>query len=901
MSSRSPTAAPPMLPGVDDNCSRRRARASSSRWSISSRRPPSTSIRSPTTRSPTSRSSSAAGAATCSTTRCWRACRSCGSSRTPRDGEDDGDAGDVGTRRRRVERGRRERRARRRVHVRRDRDDRQGRVPSPRPPPRGTRPRAGRPASGPTGEVGTRGLRVGVIGASTIGRLVIERLRDARRRRRGRRSVPRRRRRGVRSASTRMELDDLFALGRHRHRARTRAAVDPSPRERRAPGAHARRCVARQHRTGSLVDTDALDARVRRRTALRVRRHARSRAAAGRLAALRPSERRAHAAHRRLARQRDRTHGRPRGGRGPPLPRRRAARPRGARRGPRSGSRDERRRPTRGRTRWRATRSRTKDDVRRAVVDLVEPVVAHLSPGGARARLGSFGAHFAPRVAELEGYARPLWGIVPLVAGGGTFDHWDRWVAGLANGTDPEQRRVLGAVRRRRSTSAWSRWPRSGSRSAFTPEHLWDPLTGRQRDHVVEWLRGIERGEPAQNNWQFFRLLVQMGLERVGVADRPRGAGAIDRAARLLRHRRRLVHRRRGRQHRLLRAVRVPHLRARPRRVRVSATATPPRATSNARARSRPTSSTGSRPTAARSRSVAASPTASRRAASGVRSRWPTSTPSTGRRCAASRCVTSAGGATRPISDRDGVLSVGYGYDNRRMSESYNSAGSPYWCMKAFTMLAAPDDHPFWTVAEAAPPPPATVTLPHAGHGDRTRRRPGGRADRAAAGVVVRRAGRGQVPASSRTRAASASAATSRSTDSAATDSMLAVTDPATGIRRVRDGVRAQRGRRRRRAHPLVTAAGRARSTPRSRAARPGTCASTASPPTATLVLSRDRLRARRGSPKGSTHRARRSRCAGVPARRRRGAARRSSTLRRGRRPRRGDAAIRRAAARTPT
>ena len=51
----------------------------------------------------------------------------------------------------------------------------------------------------------------------------------------------------------------------------------------------------------------------------------------------------------------------------------------------------------------------------------------------------------------------------------------------------------------------------------------------------------------------------------------------------------------------------------------------------------------------------------------------------------------------RPISDRDGVLSVGYGYDNRRMSESYNSAGSPYWCMKAFTMLAAPDDHPFWT------------------------------------------------------------------------------------------------------------------------------------------------------------------------------------------------------------
>jgi phosphoglycerate dehydrogenase-like enzyme len=38
---------------------------------------------------------------------------------------------------------------------------------------RGTEPVAGR---GPAGDVGTRGLRIGVIGASTIGRLVIERL-----------------------------------------------------------------------------------------------------------------------------------------------------------------------------------------------------------------------------------------------------------------------------------------------------------------------------------------------------------------------------------------------------------------------------------------------------------------------------------------------------------------------------------------------------------------------------------------------------------------------------------------------------------------------------------------------------------------------------------------------------
>ena len=67
----------------------------------------------------------------------------------------------------------------------------------------------------------------------------------------------------------------------------------------------------------------------------------------------------------------------------------------------------------------------------------------------------------------------------------------------------------------------------------------------------------------------WLRPLVQMGLRARGRGDRPRGSGTFGRVARLVRHRPRLVHRRGGRQHRLLRPVRVPHLRARPRRIRV--------------------------------------------------------------------------------------------------------------------------------------------------------------------------------------------------------------------------------------------------------------------------------------------------------------------------------------------
>lgn len=52
----------------------------------------------------------------------------------------------------------------------------------------------------------------------------------------------------------------------------------------------------------------------------------------------------------------------------------------------------------------------------------------------------------------------------------------------------------------------------------------------------------------------------------------------------------------------------------------------------------------------------------------------------------------------------DGTVTIGYKYDNLFMSENYNAPGSPYWCMKAFTCLAAPASHPFWTSEELAFP-----------------------------------------------------------------------------------------------------------------------------------------------------------------------------------------------------
>ena len=64
--------------------------------------------------------------------------------------------------------------------------------------------------------------------------------------------------------------------------------------------------------------------------------------------------------------------------------------------------------------------------------------------------------------------------------------------------------------------------------------------------------------------------------------------------------------------------------------------------------------------------------------------------------------------ARHPIVDRSGVLTVGYGYANLFMSENYNSAGSPYWALKAFLPLALPKIHPFWTLKRRPPTPAAS-------------------------------------------------------------------------------------------------------------------------------------------------------------------------------------------------
>ena len=536
-------------------------------------------------------------------------------------------------------------------------------------------------------------------------------------------------------------------------------------------------------------------------------------------------------------------------------------------------------RTTRAPTRWRGTRSRPRTTCGVRSSTSSSRSSPYLSPGGARARLGSFGSTFATRVAELEGYARPLWGIVPLVAGGGTFAHWDRWVAGLAHGTDPDHEEYWGPC----GAEIDQRMVEMAAIGFALGVHARAPVgsahraPARPRDRVVARHRAR-----------------RAGAEQLAVLPPPRADGV-----RARRRRRSTATRRRGRSRcstpsrssdgwytdgaggnvdyyvpfafhtygLVLAASGLGDRDAAARYVERAATFAP-----EFRHWFAPDGARGSR-------SAAASRTAWRRAASGVRSRWPTSTRSTGRR-ARPRA------APPPVVERT--------TDQRPRRRAVGRL-----------RLRQPPDERVVQLGRLA-------VLVHEGvHDARGARRPSvldGRGSRARparrrsrcrhAGMVVGRdegqvvalmapaagAGRSSSRAtpstrSSRTRAASASAATSRSTASA----------------RHRLHARGHRSRHRhpRRARPrllsevgdgvalvaVVAAARACASTPRSCGGAPWHVrVHRDRRPTATRAVG-DRLRAPVGTRRVRTHRPDDADAGSVRARRRLGVGRRSSTV----------------------
>jgi hypothetical protein len=356
---------------------------------------------------------------------------------------------------------------------------------------------------------------------------------------------------------------------------------------------------------------------------------------------------------------------------------------------------------------------KTRSDVEKALHDLFNPLLPFFSKGGARVRLSGAAAHFDRIAADVEGFARPLWGIAPLAAGGGRFDHWSLYREGLANGMDPEHPECWGEVSS--TDQRMVEMAAIGFTLKMVPHLVWEPLSERAKSNIAAYLKHIRRFEFANNNWKFFRIFVDMGLEVVGVDfDRSLteqyleeldgfylGEGwyrdgdvrRIDHYIPFAMHFYGLIY---------ARLAKGNEARAARYRERAEAFARDIRhwydedggALAFGRSLTYRFACAGIWGAYAFA-DLEALPWGEIKGHYMRHLRW---------------------WARHPIADRDGVLSIGYGYPNLLMSENYNSAGSPYWALKAFLPLALPESHPFWQAEETpAAMPEKPVPLKHPG------------------------------------------------------------------------------------------------------------------------------------------------------------------------------------------
>ncbi len=155
---------------------------------------------------------------------------------------------------------------------------------------------------------------------------------------------------------------------------------------------------------------------------------------------------------------------------------------------------------------------RTRQDLRELAVSLCTPLESHRSAGGARIRLNGPHARYTDTCQEMEGYSRVLWGLAPLLAGGGSYAFTDRLRLGLINGCTPDHPEYWGVA-----SDKDQRLVEYGP-IAFAmlihPETFWTPLSAVERTHVARFLALINDRELPDNNWRFFRVLVNLALAR---------------------------------------------------------------------------------------------------------------------------------------------------------------------------------------------------------------------------------------------------------------------------------------------------------------------------------------------------------------------------------------------------
>ena len=348
----------------------------------------------------------------------------------------------------------------------------------------------------------------------------------------------------------------------------------------------------------------------------------------------------------------------------------------------------------------------TRKDFEALMHKILQPLLPLYSPGGALLQLGDTGVTYPRRTIGMEGFSRPLWALAPYWLGGGQPGPFaEVYRRGLAAGADPDGPEYWGSPGD--YDQLFVEMAAIACAILEVPAVVWEPLAENEKQNLARWLNTINTHELPHCNWLFFRVLVDLALDSVGMpCDLPQmerdldeidswyvGDGWYTDGTPSIKPQRDYyipwALQYYGVLYSVFAAKRAPARAERFRR----------RALEFGRQFAFWFDENGAALPYGRSLGYRFG------------------------QCAFYSACVFAGleplplpvmkgiivrnlqwWMAQPIFDRDGVLTIGYTYPQLYMSERYNAPGSPYWGMKSFVVLALPADHPFWS-AEAAPLP----------------------------------------------------------------------------------------------------------------------------------------------------------------------------------------------------
>ena len=359
------------------------------------------------------------------------------------------------------------------------------------------------------------------------------------------------------------------------------------------------------------------------------------------------------------------------------------------------------------------TRLHSKEDFQELMFAILNPLKPYYSENKARLQLGVTMAHYDINATWMEAFSRPLWALVPYWAGGGRetekgdgtgqFDSFaEIYRKGLCAGTDEKNPEYWGEC-----GSFDQRFVEMAAISygiMFAPEVVWDPLSEQEKDNLCKYLNKINEHPLPVCNWILFAVLVNIAMKKVGRPYSPKmleeylngletfylgdgwyqdgDSGQKDYYISFAIHFYCLIYAKVMEQEDGARASLYKE-----------------RAMTFAKQFIYWFDEDGDAIPFGRSLTYRFSQV-SFFCACLLADLEPFPIPVM--KGLIARHLRSW--MKRPIFDRDGILTIGYGYPNLTMAERYNAPGSPYWSMKTFAFLMLPDHHPFWSAQEAPLP-----------------------------------------------------------------------------------------------------------------------------------------------------------------------------------------------------